>query len=159
MAEVAAALASLAQGKTPLMLGVRETAAPHAPSHAAASPREPRSERGPPGRSKGRRFGPQETYRLEVGRRHDVQPGNLVGALANEADLDGSEINGLEILDDHSFVRLPAGMPPAVLTRLRAVRVKGQALALTLVERRPAPGKKHKKKPPSHRGRDSHKVN
>jgi len=152
MADVAAALASLAQGKTPLMLGARDAAAPHAAPHPAAAPRESRTERGPPARSKGRRFGPQETYRLEVGRRHDVQPGNLVGALANEADLDGSEINGLEILDDHSFVRLPAGMPPEVLTRLRAVRVKGQALALTLVARRPASGKKHKK-PPSHRGR------
>ena len=81
-----------------------------------------------------------------------MQPGNIVGAIANEADLDGSEINALDIQDDHSFVRLPAGMPPAVLTRLRGVRVKGQALALTLVERRPAPGRKDKKKKP-HRGR------
>jgi len=43
-------------------------------------------------------------------------------------------------------------MPAAVLTRLRGVRVKGQALALTLVDRRPAPGRKDKKKKP-HRGR------
>jgi ATP-dependent RNA helicase DeaD len=170
MADVAAALASLAQGKTPLILGTKRSPDKHVDNlqesesrpRAAPASRESWSgggreagdgaRRGPPSRSKGRRFGPQETYRLEVGRRHDVQPGNIVGAIANEADLDGSEINGLDIQDDHSFVRLPAGMPAAVLTRLRGVRVKGQALALTLVDRRPAPGRKDKKKKP-HRGR------
>jgi ATP-dependent RNA helicase DeaD len=72
-----------------------------------------------------------------------VQPGNLVGAIANEADLDGSQINGIDIQDDHSFVRLPAGMPAQVLERLSQVRVKGRALAATPVERRAAsrPGK------------------
>ena len=145
MAEVAAALASLAQGKTPLVLGIKD--APAAREHSDSGERPQRG----PKHGKGRRFGPQETYRLEVGSRHNVLPGHLVGALANEADLDGSEINGVEILEDHSFVRLPAGMPSEILARLRAVRVKGQALALTLAERRPAGGRK--KKPP-HRGRE-----
>jgi ATP-dependent RNA helicase DeaD len=166
MADVAAALASLAQGKTPLILGAKRRADPDQPEaaavsrqhatrddHAASRETGAARETATPRGSKGRRFGPQDTYRLAVGRRHNVQPGNIVGAIANEADLDGSEINGLEILDDHSFVRLPAGMPPALLTRLRGVRVRGQLLALERVERRPAPGKKGKGKP-SHRGRD-----
>jgi ATP-dependent RNA helicase DeaD len=183
MADVAAALASLAQGKTPLMLTGKRAAS--AEDTAASDPRPAGrdSERGAPrhrdpptgaeersggegfrpnrgeGRNgaKGRRFGPQETYRMEVGSDHGVQPGHLVGAIANEADLDGSEINGLDIQDTHSFVRLPAGMPPALLSKLQRVRVKGQELALALVERRPSSGhkkvdhKKKKKKP--HRGR------
>ena len=67
-----------------------------------------------------------------------MQPGNIVGAIANEADLDGSQINGIDIQHDHSFVRLPAGMPPETLARLQQVRVKGQALAAVVVERQPA---------------------
>ena len=150
--DVAAALASLAQGKTPLFLSgkraAESAASPGAheergerPHHASERPRQ--------GGRKGARFGPQETYRLEVGRAHGVQPGNIVGALANEADLDGSQINGIDIQEDHTFVRLPAGMPPDVLERLQRVRVKGRPLAAGVVERRPPPGRK---KPKPHRG-------
>jgi ATP-dependent RNA helicase DeaD len=166
MTEVAAALASLAQGKTPLILGKKEASSAREPDEGGDRPHRGDTARGSargsahgptqgpgqgPRHGKGRRFGPQETYRLEVGRRHHVEPGHLVGALANEADLDGSEINGIEILDDHSFVRLPAGMPPELLARLRGVRVKGQALALTLAERRPGGARKKKA---AHRGRE-----
>lgn len=93
---------------------------------------------------RGGRFGPQETYRLAVGRTHGAQPGNIVGAIANEADLDGSQINGVEICEDHSFVRLPADVPQEALDRLARVRVRGQELALTRVERRPRRGKPHR---------------
>ena len=142
--DVAAAIASLAQGRTPLLLGgapaPSEPAAPRAPLRGESE--RPGGSAARPGR-RGSRFGPQQTYRLEVGRAHGVLPGNLVGAIANEADLDGSQINGIDIQDDHSFVRLPAGMPPQVLERLAQVRVKGRALAASPVERRSAsrPGK------------------
>jgi ATP-dependent RNA helicase DeaD len=159
--DVAAALAHLAQGDTPLVLGSK----PVAPDAAAAAhehargqrpPREARTmgSRGeiasdrPRHGGKGGRFGPQETYRLAVGRTHGAQPGNIVGAIANEADLDGSQINGVEICEDHSFVRLPADVPQEALDRLARVRVRGQELALTRVERRARRGKPH-------RGRES----
>ena len=151
--DVAAALAHLAQGDTPLILSSK----PAAPDAAAATHERAdgrqrpqaraRGSRGEiaPGRlrhtGKGGRFGPQETYRLAVGRAHGAQPGNIVGAIANEADLDGSQINGVEICEDHSFVRLPADVPQEALDRLARVRVRGQELALTRVERRPRRGK------------------
>jgi len=145
--DVAAALASLAQGKTPLILGGKaareETGAPMREDRGREDRDRPRQ-----AGHKGGRFGPQETYRLEVGRAHGVQPGNIVGALANEADLDGSQINGIDIQEDHTFVRLPAGMPPEVLERLQRVRVKGRPLAAGVVERRPSA----RKKPKPHRG-------
>jgi ATP-dependent RNA helicase DeaD len=154
--DVAAALASLAQGRTPLLLSGKraaEESLPSAPTHGNRGDRPPHGAAERPRRPerKGSRFGPQQTYRLQVGRAHGVQPGNIVGAIANEADLDGSQINGIEIQDDHSFVRLPAGMPPETLGRLQRVRVKGQALAAVLVERRPS-GARKKAKP--HRGQD-----
>jgi ATP-dependent RNA helicase DeaD len=144
--DVAAALASLAQGSTPLILSGKRAQGESAPAPAAHEDRAARPRHA--GR-KGSRFGPQETYRLEVGRAHGVQPGNIVGALANEADLDGSQINGIDIQEDHTFVRLPAGMPPEVLERLQRVRVKGRPLAAGVVERR-MPSRPKKTKP--HRG-------
>jgi ATP-dependent RNA helicase DeaD len=151
--DVAAALASLAQGKTPLILGSKaareETgAAPNVQDRGRDDRGREDRDRPRPTAHKGGRFGPQETYRLDVGRAHGVQPGNIVGAIANEADLDGSQINGIDIQEDHTFVRLPAGMPAEILERLQRVRVKGRPLAAGVVERRPPP----RKKPKPHRG-------
>jgi ATP-dependent RNA helicase DeaD len=137
--DVAAALAQLAQGKTPLLLSAKRVAAEE--ERAPERARTHASEHAPARRGRGSRFDPQEMYRLEVGSVHGVQPGNIVGAIANEARLDGSQINGIDIRGDHSFVRLPEDMPPAVLARLERVRVKGQLLAIRRVERRPPPNK------------------
>ncbi|HSY07138.1 MAG TPA: DEAD/DEAH box helicase [Steroidobacteraceae bacterium] len=139
IADVAAALAQLAQGKTPLLLSANRAAAEQEPTRERERPHE--SERGAARRHRGSRFDPQDMYRLEVGSAHGVQPGNIVGAIANEARLDGSQINGIDIRGDHSFVRLPEDIPSAVLARLQRVRVKGQLLAISRVERRPPPHK------------------
>ena len=53
---------------------------------------------------------PQELFRIDVGRVHGVKPGNIVGAIANEAGLQSRFITGLKIHDDHSTLRLPKGM-------------------------------------------------
>jgi ATP-dependent RNA helicase DeaD len=74
--------------------------------------------------------GEQKTWRLAVGRRHRVEPGHIVGAIANEAKLHGSQINGVDIRADYTTVRLPAQLPEAVIERLSRVRVRGQALDL-----------------------------
>jgi ATP-dependent RNA helicase DeaD len=146
LTDVAAALVMLAQGKTPLLLGEKR---PAQESEAAAAheqrPRRQDADAGPARAGRNERFGPQELYRLEVGSAHGVQPGNIVGAIANEAGLDGSEINGLKIRDDHSVVRLPAGMPDEVLKRLEKVKVRGRPLAITRL------GVKRSKPAPAHR--------
>ena len=72
-----------------------------------------------------------ETYRIEVGRVHGVQPGNIVGAIANEAGIDGKHIGRVVIRDDHSFVDLPAGIPKELLSELRKARVAGQKLEIS----------------------------
>lgn len=74
--------------------------------------------------------GGEAVYRVEVGRRHGLQPGNLVGALAHEGDLHGSEINGIDIRDDHTLVRLPANLKPQTLAHLRGIVVRGQRLEI-----------------------------
>jgi len=117
--DVAAAIASLVEG------GVPDRSA--APSRTHAPPaHEPVPEGGYEFEDDGR----QITWRLEVGHRYGVQPGHIVGAIANEARLHGSQINGVDIRANYSLVRLPAALPQAVIDRLSKVRLHGQALNL-----------------------------
>ena len=85
---------------------------------------------------KGRRFERQVRYRLEVGRAQGVQPGNIVGLLAHEADLSGSQINKIDISDDFTLVSLPE-LPPALIEKLRKYKLKGKALEIAVTEDRP----------------------
>ncbi len=79
-------------------------------------------------------------YRIEVGRDHDVKPGNIVGAIANEAGLDSQDIGRITIHGDHSLIDLPRGMPKGVFTHLKKVRVAGQQLRISRAEEEPRPG-------------------
>ena len=76
-----------------------------------------------------------------VGRQHGAVPGNIVGAIANEARLAGPQINGVDVRENYSLVRLPANLPQAVIGRLSKVRVRGQALNLEANTAPPSRGK------------------
>jgi ATP-dependent RNA helicase DeaD len=71
-----------------------------------------------------------ETFRIEVGHAHGVQPGNIVGAIANEADLESKYIGRIDIRDDYSLVDLPEGMPRELMEHLKKVRIAGQPLRI-----------------------------
>jgi len=147
--EIAAALASMLQGPTPFLLtpkpGDQSQDSPADSSHDAIVSKDrstaghatPEGEPRPPRRPKsGARF---ETFRIEVGHVHGVQPGNIVGAIANEAGLDGRDIGHIDIREDHSFVDLPPGMPQDIFDNLRAVRVRGTELRISRTDSKPAP--------------------
>ena len=70
-------------------------------------------------------------YRVEVGYRDRVKPGNLVGAIANESGLQGRMIGRIQIFDAHSLVDLPKGMPEDVYNALRRLKVMNRELQIT----------------------------
>ncbi|OJY93736.1 MAG: ATP-dependent RNA helicase [Lysobacterales bacterium 63-13] len=72
-----------------------------------------------------------ETFRVEVGHMHGVKPGNIVGAIANEAELDSKHIGRITIHEDHSLVDLPVGMPSEILQLLKKSWVAGQRLRIS----------------------------
>ena len=124
--EIAAALASLLQGGSPLLLKERETVREDVPPE--------RPERTPRRGAEGRlRDEDTETYRIAVGYVHGVKPGNIVGAIANVAGLEGRQIGHVDIREDHTYVGLPAGMPAEVLSELQKTRVAGQLLRMEVV--------------------------
>jgi len=149
--EIAAALAKMSMNDRPLLLE---------PEHRTKRPTDRKeSTRQPKGQAKGQskeqvkestpikgstkpqsntehRTGPEkgmERFRIEVGHKHEVKPGNIVGAIANEAGLDSQYIGHIDIQDDFSLVDLPAGMPKEIFQDLKKTWVCGQQLKITRV--------------------------
>ncbi len=129
--DIAAALAMLTIGDQPLLLKTEK----HRPEKSRdVIPRpEARGERSRPA-SITRPDADKERFRIEVGHKHGVKPGNIVGAIANEAGLEGKHIGHIEIGDEHSFVDLPVGMPREIFKDLRKVRVCGQPLNISRLD-------------------------
>ncbi len=73
-----------------------------------------------------------QTYRIEVGHDHGVKPGNIVGAIANEANIDSKNIGRIEIYDSFSVLDLPSDLPNDVMHHLKAVWVAGQQLKISV---------------------------
>ena len=92
--------------------------------------------------------GGAERYRIEVGHVHGVKPGNIVGAIANEAGLDGEHIGSIEIEAEYSLVDLPVGMPKDIFMDLKKVRICGQAMNISLHGDGEAPRKRKAKPKP-----------
>jgi ATP-dependent RNA helicase DeaD len=91
-----------------------------------------------------------ERYRIEVGLQHGVKPGNIVGAIANEAEIESEYIGRIEIFDDHSIVQLPEGMPREIFRHLKSVWVSGQRLQISRLDskdRSAGPKKASRRKP------------
>ena len=142
--EIAAALARISIGDRPLLLQP-DKEKPARSRHGKEQYRERREprERKPQKRpAKG-----MERFRIEVGHKHGVKPGNIVGAIANEAGLDSQHIGHIDIHTEHSTVDLPLGMPKEVFQDLRKTRVCGQRLDLSRPGKHAKNGKgRHKSK-------------
>jgi ATP-dependent RNA helicase DeaD len=82
-----------------------------------------------------------DRFRIEVGRSHGVQPGNIVGAIANEAGIESQYIGRINIHDDYSLVDLPEGMPKEIFNDLKYVWVSGQQLRISRLTKDRKPGK------------------
>ena len=78
------------------------------------------------------------TYRIAVGKRHKVNPGAIVGAIANEGGLHRSDFGHITIKVDHSLVELPARLPKEVWKKLENTRIQGVLIDLKPDRGRPA---------------------
>src|SRR5690606_12349932 len=71
------------------------------------------------------------TYRISVGKRHKVEPRQIVGALANEGGLGRNDFGKIDIRMDHSLVDLPATLPSGAIEALKGTRISGKLIELT----------------------------
>ncbi len=133
---MAAALASMVLADRPLLLGKRDAVEPIDLSKSA--PRNDRKRKS--NAEKGERanrlpMSEMENFRLAVGYQDNVRPGHIVGAIANEAGLDGQNIGPIDIHDDYTDVMLPKGMPDEVFNDLKKARIMGKPMNIHRAER------------------------
>ncbi|MCD2111949.1 DEAD/DEAH box helicase [Rhodococcus rhodochrous] len=146
LADIAAALAVLSRdGESFLMEAEPE---PVAPPRRDREPRERPPRRFDDGPKVGRDGQEMTTYRIAVGKRHRVQPGAIVGAIANEGGLRRGDFGHISIRADHSLVELPKDLSPQTLDALRSTRISG-----VLIQLQPDSGAPTGR-PSSYRGRD-----
>lgn len=154
---VAAALARLSQGSRPLFLpekAIPETVSPkpengNKPQQSTCSG-SGRKKTTRPGKSvklsnQGNRKNPpripmngirpaqkgMERYRIEVGSKHGLKPGDIVGAISNEAGLESRFIGSINIDYDHSLVDLPFGMPGDIFHLLKKTWVRSREMSIS----------------------------
>lgn len=159
--EMAAALAFLVQKHRPLKpvshVSERKQSKERSDREPRQNKREPRSDRAeraprpPRTRADHKPEEGMKTYRVEVGAEHNVEPKHLVGAIANEAGLESQLIGRISIMDDHSFVDLPDGMPKDIFQHLRKVWVNQRQLQISMpdnaAETTEKPGRPPRQKP------------
>ena len=146
LVDIAAALAAQSRDGEAFLM------APEPPSHQRSFEDRPdrpdRPER--PTRRPGEGFA---TYRIDVGKRHKVMPGAIVGAIANEGGLHRSDFGHITIRPDHSLVELPETLSPQTIKSLEKTRIQGILINLQpdgsparpQFQRGTKPGKKPKK--------------
>jgi ATP-dependent RNA helicase DeaD len=142
IAEIAAAAARLASATRPI------------PDAAAAPPPPPPFPSGPPMQRERPRERPHEDgvqktrLSIAVGKRDGIRPADVVGSIANEADVPGRDIGPIEIRDDITFVMIPTRYVEQVLQKVGHKRFRGKALNVRVTGgegpppmRRPGPPK------------------
>ena len=125
--DVAAALAVVLQGDEPLLLDPEA----ERPAQAARGERPDRGDRsGDRGPRVARDGRPLATYRIAVGKRHKVEPRQIVGAIANEGGLSRQDFGSISIRPDFSLVELPAELSAETWDALRSTRISGKLIGL-----------------------------
>jgi len=152
--DIASALAQLLQGDTPLLFQAGPAPDARAKWERDDNSRTRKQSEKPAARAARKDVPPEkgmERYRLEVGYKHEVKPGNIVGAIANEAGIDSQYIGRINIHDDFSLVDLPEDMPGSLFKKLKYVWVAGQQLQISHY------GEDHKPRPSDARTTDKRK--
>jgi ATP-dependent RNA helicase DeaD len=62
---------------------------------------------------------------IGAGRRAGIRPGDLVGAITGESDLESRSIGAIEINDGFSLVEVPEEIADDVIDALRATKLRG----------------------------------
>ena len=130
--DIAAAMLMLLQGKQKLILP------PDPPMDKRRRDRNERSENPRLAERRGERKGygnpqPMDLYRIEVGRGDGVEVRHIVGAIANEGDINSRYIGHIKLYDDYSTVELPQGMPKELLQQFAKTRVLNKQMQMSFL--------------------------
>ena len=74
-----------------------------------------------------------DLYRIEVGRGDGVEVRHIVGAIANEGDINSRYIGHIKLYDDYSTIELPQGMPKELLQQFAKTRVLNKQMRISFI--------------------------
>jgi len=132
MADVAAAAARLAHGTRAVGTPVAEAPAPAPREKAPARDDEEAKVR----------------LSMALGKRDGIRPADVVGSIANEAGISGSEIGPIEIRDEITYVSIPGRYRDDVLAKLGGTRFRGRPVNLRVAApERPADKPRYDRRP------------
>ncbi|WP_430866726.1 DEAD/DEAH box helicase [Demequina aurantiaca] len=136
-ADVAAALAVMAQGDTPLLIDPaaeprKQEFDQRAVGKGNARDSGPSTGRSSRGNDRSSASGPMATYRIAVGKRHKVEPRQIVGAIANEGGLGRGDFGAIKIHPNFSLVELPSNLSQDAFRKLQKTRISGILIDLKL---------------------------
>ena len=69
---------------------------------------------------------------VDAGRVDGVRPNDIVGAIANEADVPGRAIGAIDIYDRFAFVEIPAAYERQVLERMAQTTLRSRPVRIKL---------------------------
>ncbi|HEX5692783.1 MAG TPA: DbpA RNA binding domain-containing protein, partial [Roseiflexaceae bacterium] len=87
----------------------------------------------------GRSYGPERGMTrlyLDVGRDDGVRPSDIVGAIANEANIPGRAIGAIDLFERFSFVEVPGNLSERVLRALKRTTIRGRKIAPSIAQPR-----------------------
>jgi len=67
---------------------------------------------------------------LNIGKKQKAKPGDLLGAIAGESGISGSEIGSIDMFDNYSFVEVPTEHTKKVLKAMKGAKIKGKSIAI-----------------------------
>ncbi len=79
---------------------------------------------------------------LNIGRAQGIRPQDIVGAIANEANIPGRSIGAIDILDASTFVDVPTASVEAVLQAMSTIRMKGRPVTAEVSNEPPRTGER-----------------
>jgi len=80
-----------------------------------------------------------DRYYIGVGREHRITPGDIVGAIANEANINSSNIGRIKLHPFFSTVELPQGIDRSLLGILSQMTIRGNPSKFRLMTDEPPP--------------------
>ncbi len=80
--------------------------------------------------------GSMERLFLNIGRGHNVKPGDILGAIAGESGVSGRMIGSIEMYDNYTFVEVPADCTDEILEAMRNVRIRGKNIRMEKANRK-----------------------
>lgn len=92
---------------------------------------------------------------INVGKKDKITPANILGAIAGESGMPGRLVGAIDMMDNYTFVDVPAKHAEAVLAAMNDnVLIKGRKVNVEKANVSAKPARKSKSKPDTRRRKD-----